>query len=113
MGLSRQWQCFSLLHQGRQLWQSYKLVSQTFPPAFHVLSFLLHLHLSFQHFGWSFGASWVYEDTSSRQDVKLGLMHAVGSSLGSVNSDSLYQCSVCKVVLTLCGVGQTLQLFWI
>lgn len=38
---------------------------------------------------WSVGASWVHDDTtSSRQGVKLGLMHAIGSSLGSVNSDS-------------------------
>lgn len=35
----------------------------------------------------------------SGQDVKL--MHAAGSSLGSVNSDSLYQCNVCRVLLKL------------
>ena len=40
--------------------------------------------------------------TSSGKDVKL--MHAIRSSLGPTNSDSLYPCNVCRV-LKLCGVG--------
>ena len=77
--------------------------SSSRPPAFIIPAFSLVL-----------GASWVHWDTaSSRQGVRLGLMHATGSSLGPVNSDSLYQCRFCRVIPKRSRVGQAHQLYLI
>ena len=57
-----QQQCVPLLHQARRHCRSYKLTSQTFPPAFHAPSFLLHPHLSSRNSIRFIRASWVHED---------------------------------------------------
>lgn len=77
--------------------------SSSRPPASMIPAFSLAL-----------GASRVHCDTAgSRQGVRLGLMHATGSSLGSVNSDSLYQCRFCRVIPKRSRVGRAHQLYLI